>query len=285
MKKISYIAGMKQDNLDIHDKWIFLFVYPVIAILAVHIGNDNPFRVLLRLPSYYTDLLLAFTLTYGFGLYFRKLFRWIDRKFDWHTMMRRRLLSHLFLGIIAPALTATGIEIFYLSLIDIPLEESSVFYLELPVIVLFCVLINLFYLLMFGHIHSKKTAVNLQTAATENPKKQFTENFVVQAGSRAFTVSQNDVAYFTLFEKHTFLVTTDGKQYLYNSTLEKIGGMVSPTAFFQLNRQVLAHRNSINAFHQTETRRLLIELNPPFSKPVYVAKTKAAKFTGWLSQS
>jgi DNA-binding LytR/AlgR family response regulator len=108
---------------------------------------------------------------------------------------------------------------------------------------------------------------------------------VVQAGSRAFTVSQNNVAYFALFEKHTFLVTTNGKQYLYNSSLEKIGGMVSPIIFFQLNRQVLANRNSIKAFHQTETRRLLVELNPPFGKPVYIAKTKAAKFTGWLSQS
>jgi hypothetical protein len=276
---------MKQDNLNIHDKWIFFFVYPVIAVLSVHIGNDNDFGVLLRLPSYYTDLLLAFTLTYGFGLYFRKLFHWIDRKFDWHKMMRQRLLYHFGLGIVAPALIAMGIEILYLNLINIPLKESSVFYLELPVIFLFCVLINLIYLLMFGHIHTKKTAAILQKTTTEDPQNQFTENFVVQAGSRAFTVSQNDVAYFALFEKHTFLVTTNGKQYLYNSSLEKISGMVSPITFFQLNRQVLANRNSIKGFHQTVTRRLLVELNPPFGKPVYVAKTKAAKFTGWLSQS
>jgi hypothetical protein len=276
---------MKQDNLSINDRWIFLFVYPVIAISVVHIGNDNHFSVLLRLPSYYTDLLLAFSLTYGFGLYFRKLFFWIDLKFDWHKMLRRRLAYHFGLGIVAPALIAMGIEILYLNLINISLKESSIFYLEFPVTILFCVLINLIYLLMFGHIHTKKTAEMLLTTATENPQKQFTENFVAQAGSRAFTVSQNDVAYFVLFEKHTFLVTTDGKQYLYNSSLEKIGEIVSHTLFFQLNRQVLANRNSIKAFHQTETRRLLIELNPPFSTPVYVAKTKAAKFTAWLSQS
>jgi hypothetical protein len=34
----------------VNDGWIFWFVYPIIALLSVHIGNDNTFKELLHIP-------------------------------------------------------------------------------------------------------------------------------------------------------------------------------------------------------------------------------------------
>ena len=35
----------------VNDKWIFLFIYPSVAILMVHVGNDNSFGELLKIPA------------------------------------------------------------------------------------------------------------------------------------------------------------------------------------------------------------------------------------------
>lgn len=272
---------MKHDNLHIHDRWLFIFVYPVMAVLSLHIGNDNPLKVLLGLPSYYTDLLLAFALTFGLGFYFRRVFRWMDINLGWQKNIRKRFIYHIGLGVFVPVITVVGIEIIYLTMLRIPVTDSSVFYLEMPVAALFCVLVNLIYLQLYYHSHTQKITAKINKSTPEIP----VVNFVVKTGSQTLNIPENQVAYFAILEKYTFLVSTEGKQYLYDLPLEKIREKVSTQAFFQLNRQVLAQRNCIRKFHQTETRRLLIELNPPLSYPVYVAKTKVAKFNQWLGQS
>ena len=47
------------DEGKIRDKWLFLFVYPILALLAVHFGNDNALLKLMGMPSYYTDILFC----------------------------------------------------------------------------------------------------------------------------------------------------------------------------------------------------------------------------------
>lgn len=272
------------DHDKINDRWIFFLIYPAIALAVVHIGNENTLRELTRIPSYYTDLLLAFGSAFGVGIYFRRLFRWIDHRYDWNNSLQKRLLIHLGFGLIMPVLVITGFEMIYLSFIHIDLRDSSIFYLELPLIALFCLLINLTYLFLYHRAYSSSLMLNVEALTSRGAEPSFKENFVVQAGSLMINIPRQDVAYFAILAKHTFLITREAKRHLYHATLEELRKQVSPREFFQLNRQIIARRNSILLYRLTDTRRLLVELTPPMDKPVYVSKTRVLKFNTWLEQ-
>ncbi|WP_367389446.1 LytTR family transcriptional regulator DNA-binding domain-containing protein [Lewinella sp. LCG006] len=264
----------------IDDKWIFLFVYPLFVIFVCHVGNDNTLSQLLRLPSYYTDIVLAIICTYTAGIYWKKLFAKLDKRFDWYSNLKQRLIYQLILGFVLPILVIIGIEVVYLFLIDIKLSESAIFYLDLPMIAVLSLLINICYLFLYNRAH----LMTLRNTNELPSSSSFQENFVVKLGTVILKIPIDEVAYFIIQEKITFLVTIEGKKYIYDFTLEQIMKKISPKEFFQLNRQVIARKNSIVKCKQTETRRLEITLTPNLPEPLFVAKTKSTKLLTWLNK-
>lgn len=263
---MSATTEAKKQNT-INDRWLFIFVYPVIALAVVHIGNDNSFGELLRNPTYYSDILLALGCTYLLGLYFNRLYKNLPRE--------RSPLQLILKGFVLPVVVLMCIEMLYLIIIDIPLEESSMLYLELPVVAIFCILINLIYLLI-----SKLIEQHLSQEGT----KPYQEQFIVNKGSKQQVVPLEEVSYFYIEQKLTFLVTFQGKHYHFDCALKDVMPLLSPKSFFQLNRQVIAHRNSIVQYEKTETRRLRVALQPTFSEPIFIAKSNAVRFDQWMKK-
>lgn len=263
----------------VNDKWMFLILYPVMALSVIFIGNDNSFTKLLSIPSFYTDLILAFICTYGVGLYFRSLFIRIDQKFDWDVQLRRRLVYQAVWTLLVPTITLILIEIAYLNYIEIPIKESSVFYLELPVILLFCTIINFIYLLLYYQKHTLEVKAS-NPRPLGNPAK---DHYLVKSGLQYVNVRQEEISYFIVKNKITFLVTTDGRSLVYENTLKRLSDELTSQDFFQLNRQVIATRRGIVSCKQTGTRRLEIILTPSTDEPVFVAKTNVTQFFGWFN--
>ncbi|QSE97842.1 LytR/AlgR family response regulator transcription factor [Fulvivirga lutea] len=268
----------------INDGWIFYFVHPLIAILVVHIGNDNSFYDLIQIPSYYTDLLFAFACTYSLGFYFKWLFYKLDGWYNWGEEMRLRIITQATLGLLAPVVVIIGLEFLYLkSLPNVLIESSSIFYLELPLVAIFCVLLNLIYSILYYRLHSIETTRELKNKLEKHANdRNGKSNFLVHYGSKSLNISLNEIAYFIVLDKMTYLITHNGKQYLYNSTLEQVSEAMSPHNFFQINRQLVARKESIVSYKKTDTRKLKISLNPPVPTPVFVSKTKAPQFITWL---
>jgi hypothetical protein len=277
-------SNERQHNHSVKDRELFLFVYPVIAFLVVHIGNDNSFSELIRIPSYYTDLLLAFTGTYSAGFYLRWLNIRLEMRFDWQTALRSRLVAQFLFGIFIPVIALVGIELIYLALVPgIIFAETSVFYLELPLITIFCGLINLIYLFLYSRKHHSDLSIHFQDQNQQHIA--YKKSFVIHAGTKSRNIPVAEIAWFIVSQKVTFLTTVDGNQYLYNDTLERIKDELDPDVFFQLNRQLVASRESIHSFERTETRKLKVELHPAHTDPVFVSKTKATSFLNWLNQN
>ncbi|MCB0636121.1 MAG: LytTR family transcriptional regulator DNA-binding domain-containing protein [Lewinella sp.] len=266
---------MKRAHTEVNDSWMFLFLYPMMAVAIIFIGNDNSLRKLLSIPSFYTDLLVAIACTYLAGWYFRVLFRRLERDFDWDTQLRQRLRRQLVLGVLLPTAVLVAIEVAYLFLAGIVWAKSSVFYLELPIIILFCTIVNLVYFFLYYRQHQ----LTRQQAMATAPEAIF----VAGAGKRIEHIPQSDVAYFITREKVTFLVTTGGRRHVYEATLKQLGEDLPNHHFFQLNRQVIATRQGIASSQRTATRRLEISLRPAADEPVFVAKTKVTAFLDWLS--
>lgn len=267
-----------------NDRWVFYWIYPLIALAVVHIGNENSFKKLISIPSYYSDLLLAFACTYGVGWYIRSLFSQLNRRFPREDQLKLRLGYQLLLGVIFPVVIIIGIELGYLSLLAISWQESSVPYLELPLVIVFCTLINLIYFILYD----RSNRIPLQEHQEALKKQEYlqadTQRFVVKKGNSQVQLPATKIAYFYVQDKLTFLCTQEGEKYLYESSLKELKEQLSGADFFQLNRQLIASRGSIVQYYRTETRRLQVVLQPPIAHEVYVAKTKAAEFSDWLSR-
>lgn len=261
----------------INDKWLFLFVYPVFAFLAVHLGNDNSFRKLLSLPSYYTDILFALICVYGSGLFIKKVALATSQKIGWNQNRTKALKLQFVLGLLIPACIVVLAEIIYLQIIGIELWQSSIFYLEFPLAILLLVLINGVYIFMYSQT-SYIIALNQKQGLDK-------KNLVVREGKSAIIVPINEIAYFVKRGNLIFLVTRTGRDYIYDYPFKRIIDKLPPDVFFQLNRQIISSRSSIVKSTKTKTRRLKVELSPSTNNEVYVAKANATKFLKWLDNS
>lgn len=261
-----------------NDRWVFLIIYPLMILGAVHIGNDNPLPILLRLPSYYSDLLLASICTYGAGYYFRYLFQQIDRKYTWELAFRERIFWQLGYGLIVPLLVILGLEIIYLRFfLQIPASEYTLFYLEMPLAIIFLLIINLVYFILY---YRKYNAALVDALQTKDDRKK--DYLLANRGAKTVQIPVEEVAYFTKQAGLTFLCTASGERFVYDLPLDQIREQLDHRSFFQLNRQVIAGRKSIQAYVTTETRKLAIELHPAPKQTVFVSKAKATDFIGWF---
>lgn len=260
------------------DRWIFLALYPLMILGAVHIGNDNPLLVLLRLPSYYSDLLLAGICTYGAGFYFRYLFQKIDQQFAWEQQFRERILWQLGYGLLAPLLVILSLEFMYLRfLLQLPPSEYTLLYLEMPLVIIFLLIINLLYFILYYRKYNEELVEALQT--TNAWKKDY---LLVNSGAKTIQLPVEEIAYFTKQDGLTFLRTASGDIFLYDLPLDQIREQLDQQSFYQLNRQFIAGRKSIQAYSATETRKLAVELHPTPARTVYVSKAKATDFIDWF---
>jgi LytTr DNA-binding domain len=268
----------------INDKWLNLIVYPVISFLVIHIGNENSLFELLQINSYYTDIVLALTCTYGIGWYLKRLYRSADKRFEWYKDLKTIITRNVFYGMLIPLLAAMTAELIYIVFIlNLPVGETAIFYLEMPLAALFLLLLNIFYIFLYTrkHLLTTKTAGNSFSAATENYKEQL----LVFRGAEAFNIPVSEIAFFAILNKTTFLITKSNQKYLYNEPLVTIAEVINPNEFFILNRQVLAAKRAVKSFEQTDTRKLLITLEPHSPEEVFVSKARAAAFIKWMEEA
>lgn len=272
--------------LQVNDRWLFFLVYPLLALALVHTGNENSFTELLKIPSYYSDLLLAFGCVYAVGFYLRRMYRRLGERFGWEAPLRQYPGHILLFCFLLPLSIGIGLEIIYLVfLLDIPLSESPVFILELPVSAFVLALLNLIYSFLYYRAHMQQRMQLLSAEDNKEQHRPYRNSFLVYAGAAARHIPQEETAYFIIREKSVFLVSTTDGEFLAEGSLEEIARQLDPALFFQLNRQVIARRQSILSFEQTDTRKLSVQLFPGPGTAVFVSKARAAQFAGWLKKN
>ncbi|RYY27222.1 MAG: hypothetical protein EOO04_09815 [Chitinophagaceae bacterium] len=299
--------GDPESYSNLNDRWLFIFVYPVVPFIVIHVGNDNSVSALLLNPTYYSDLALGLFCTYIIGYYLRAVY---SGKGIWTTILKSymfsglgkssRILSknpwltrfarNIIFPIIVPLTIVMAMEAIYLELfLNIPLGESAILYLELPVVTLVLTIINLVY----GQINTRQRYHSL-SFSIKTPNSQaahlnklhpeiYKQCFIVNRGATTLQIPISKVAYFIINSKITFLITDENEKYIYGETIEKLSGILQPETFFQLNRQIFTSRAAVNGYEQTTTRKLEIQLHPKPVEPVFVSKQRAGKFTRWFT--
>lgn len=125
-------------------------------------------------------------------------------------------------------------------------------------------------------------ALNQQYAVLN---QSYQEKFIVQSGSVMTILYAKDIAYFRLQNKrYLFIVTTDNRQYMYDSTLEVLEQRLNPAGFFRINRQFIVHRPSILQMKSLDRGRLLLMTQPESKEEMVVSIGRVKAFKEWIGQ-
>jgi len=113
---------------------------------------------------------------------------------------------------------------------------------------------------------------------------QWKKRFIVNFGDKIKAIETEDVAYFMILEKNTFLVTQLNESFGINYSLEQLEEMLNPDEFFRANRKFLVRFAAIKNMWSYSRSRVKLELQPPAPDDVIVSTERSAAFKEWLNK-
>lgn len=111
----------------------------------------------------------------------------------------------------------------------------------------------------------------------------YKKRFSVKVGQHLKLVNIDDVECFYSENKGTYLYTTEGRNYLLDTTLEGLEKELEPETFFRINRKYFVNINAIKDMISYTNSRLQIKLNNYNEAEVIVARERVKDFKEWLS--
>ena len=82
--------------------------------------------------------------------------------------------------------------------------------------------------------------------------------------------------------KGTYVFTSQGRNYLLDTTLEQLENELEPGTFFRINRKFFVNINAIRDMISYTNSRLQIKLNTYNEQDVIVARERVKDFKEWL---
>ncbi|MBN2774284.1 MAG: LytTR family transcriptional regulator DNA-binding domain-containing protein [Prolixibacteraceae bacterium] len=125
---------------------------------------------------------------------------------------------------------------------------------------------------------------------TEIPKNIGEVNsakFLVRIGNRTIYVRYEDTFYLYSKNKITHIVTTEGKKFVLDDSLDKLEQTLPAEVFFRANRQYILKKDIISEYKSTENGKIEVQLKPlgGVTKSISVSRLKAHAFRQWINHS
>lgn len=116
-----------------------------------------------------------------------------------------------------------------------------------------------------------------------NPiERAYKKRFSVKVGHHLKLINIDDIECFYSENKGTYLHTSEGRNYLLDTTLEQLEGELEPQTFFRINRKFFININAIKDMVSYTNSRLQIKLNSYNELDVIVARERVKDFKMWL---
>lgn len=112
----------------------------------------------------------------------------------------------------------------------------------------------------------------------------FKERFLVKQGQKLLSIPVSQVAYFFSQERFIFLKTFDNQKYLVEYRIEQLENLLSPAAFFRVNRSCIISLATVKEIHSYFGNRLKLYLSPIMEKDVIVSRKRVSDFKAWLGK-
>lgn len=116
-----------------------------------------------------------------------------------------------------------------------------------------------------------------------NPiEREYKKRFSVKVGQHLKLINIDDIECFYSENKGTYLHTSEGRNYLLDTTLDGLENELEPHTFFRINRKFFVNINAIRDMVSYTNSRLQIKLNSYKDQDVIVARERVKAFKDWL---
>lgn len=116
-----------------------------------------------------------------------------------------------------------------------------------------------------------------------NPlEREFKKRFTVKVGQHLKIINADEVECFYSENKGTYAATSDGRNYLLDTTLENLEAELEPKIFFRVSRKFYINVNHIKDIISYTNSRLQIKVNHYSEQEIIVSREKVRDFKLWL---
>ena len=112
--------------------------------------------------------------------------------------------------------------------------------------------------------------------------REYKKRFTVKVGQHLKMIPIDEIECFFSENKGTYAHTTQGRNYLLDTTLENLEDELQPDVFFRINRKFYVNINAIKDMVSYTNSRLQIKLNSYNEQEVIVARERVKDFKLWL---
>jgi DNA-binding LytR/AlgR family response regulator len=130
----------------------------------------------------------------------------------------------------------------------------------------------------------QSTLVENISLAYQQITKQYKQRFLVKLGQTIDSIKTEDAIHFQTNDSITFLVTSNGKRYPIDYTLDQLDALLSPELFFRINRKVMMNIKSIEKVSTYFNSRLIITTQHLDQEASVVSRDRVNDFKAWLDQ-
>jgi two-component system LytT family response regulator len=112
----------------------------------------------------------------------------------------------------------------------------------------------------------------------------YKNRFVVKVGLHIRSIPVDNIDYFFICEKSTFICTKEGKSYAIDYYLDRVEQLVDPRLFFRISRKYIICIDAVKDIIAYSNSRLRIVLNNPPEEEAIVSREKVRDFKIWLDR-
>ena len=116
-----------------------------------------------------------------------------------------------------------------------------------------------------------------------NPiEREYKKRFSVKVGQHIKLIPIDEIECFYSENKGTYAATTEGRNYLLDTTLEQLQNELQPEIFFRVSRKFFININAIKDIVSYTNSRLQIKLQKFNEQEIIVARERVREFKDWL---
>jgi two-component system, LytTR family, response regulator len=112
--------------------------------------------------------------------------------------------------------------------------------------------------------------------------RTYKTRFMVKVGEHIKSIPIDQVSLFYADGREVYIVTTAGRKFIIDYTLESLEDILDPAVFFRLNRTFIVNINAIRDVLVYSNSRLKIIPIQDFDKEMIVSREKVSEFKEWF---
>jgi len=131
---------------------------------------------------------------------------------------------------------------------------------------------------------SLKTALNNLIDSYGRTSKYRKHFLIPSKGDKLIPVQTGDLVCFCIDSGVVKAISTDGKSFNFDYTLDELDGMLDPKDFFRANRQYIISRKSIRDIDLWFNSRLSVNLKIAVPEKILISKARISEFKKWFGE-